>query len=204
MSFCSPSTRRRVGHGATVSAGGARGGLGRHVRNRRASQGVGRPGQEGPGASPARSATAGGPPGPGAAPRALRRVRRPGRSGAVPPSCRPDAKGRCPILLRSVRGKPDGAPGKIRRALRPLAQRWPSDRPARPGHGRPFRAPARGSRAEVARGPGAQTEAATGTRSSPSPPPVWARFVVSPGPWRPARNGSPTRALGEASGHYQT
>ena len=170
---------------------------------RRASQGVGRAGQEGPGASPAQAR-------PKAAlrvrarPPAFRRCRRPGPSGAVPPSSRPDAKGRCPILLRSVRGKPDGAPGKIRRALRPLAQRWPCDRPARPGHDRPFRPPARGSRAEVARGPGAQTEAATGPRSSPSPPPVRVRFVVSPGPWRPARSGSPTRALGEASGHYQT
>ena len=63
---------RRVGQGATVG-GGARGGLGRHVRNRRASRG-GRVkvsvGLDKKDREPLRrSATEGGPSGPGAAPR---------------------------------------------------------------------------------------------------------------------------------------
>ena len=154
------------------SVRGSRGGLRRHVRNRRASRG-GRVkvsvGLDKKAREPLRrsGATEGGPPGPGAAPRIA--------SGWPPRAIRGraslDAKGRCPILLRSVRSKPDGAPGKIRRALRPLAQRWPSDRPARarpwpavppagaglPGRGRPWPRRADGG----GRGPAFQPVAAS-------------------------------------------
>ena len=102
---------------------GSRAGIRQHVRNRRASQGVGRPGQEGPGASPARSATEGGPPGTGAAPAHCVGFAAPGNPGRYLPRAAPMREDVVLSFYGPSRSKPDGAAEKFGGDSR-LPRKW--------------------------------------------------------------------------------